>query len=279
LAEALATSEPKSSRWPIYTGVGLAAVLIVIALAGFWLPGFGLPIFGSDQAVPPFLAGSEATATPAGSQENISATPPTSQAEVFAPPPVTLTATVIISTPTPAPTATEPPATPVPPPAALADSQRDFSGSQNTTNWEYQWSKGRDSFDWVQMQFDGTCWRAPKIENHVWEDYVRICANSAHPGAEGDVAWRWQSDLSGPVEVQVSAQKIDTQGGDGVIILVYRNTAEIKRWQLGADDSSGFADQLNLDVVQGDYLFFVIKASTDATNDETALRVQIFRQP
>jgi hypothetical protein len=100
----------------------------------------------------------------------------------------------------------------------------------------------------------------------------------AHPGTEGDVAWRWESNLSGPIEAQVSAQKIDTEGGDGVIILVYHNTAEIKRWQLGADDSKGFADQVNLDVAQGDYLFFVIKAGGDATHDETALRAQIFRQ-
>jgi serine/threonine protein kinase len=283
LEEALAAPQTKNSRWPLYAGAGLAAVLVVIALAAFWLPGAGFLHWGLDLAALPFLAeGDGTTPTPDPS--------PTSQAEAFAPPPATLTA-IVKPTPTPAPTITEPPppatipvpqptpVTPVPQPVPLADNQSNFSGSQDAANWEYQWSQGRDSFDWLQMQFDGTCWRAPKVESRVWEDYVRICLNSAHPGAEGDIAWRWESDVSGSIQVQVSAQKIDTQEGDGVIILLYRNTEEIKRWQLGANGNTGLADQLNLDVAQGDYLFFVIKAGVDATHDETALRAQIFRRP
>jgi hypothetical protein len=277
LAEALAMPEPKSGRWPIFAGAGLATVVAAVAAAIFWLPDVGRPIRGSYQAISSFLA--EQVSSP----ESIIAAVPTSQADAFAGPSATHMATTE-SVPTPAPTETDPPltrlppATTVPQPAPIADNQNNFSGSQDAANWEYQWSRGRDSFDWVAMQFDGTCWRAPETESRVWEDYVRICPNSAHPGAEGDIAWRWASNISGPIQVRVSARKLDTEGGDGVTILVYRNTAEIKRWQLEAGDGTGFAEQLNLDVAQGDYIFFVIKAGGDATHDETTLRVQIFRR-
>ncbi|MEJ2560141.1 MAG: hypothetical protein P8186_28795, partial [Anaerolineae bacterium] len=59
----------------------------------------------------------------------------------------------------------------------IADTRDEFSGSQGLSNWEYQWSRGRNSFDWIRMRFDGTCWRADSSE-----DYVRICQDSAHPG-------------------------------------------------------------------------------------------------
>jgi hypothetical protein len=75
--------------------------------------------------------------------------------------------------------------------------------------------------------------------------------------------------------VEVSARKLDIRGGDGVQIVVYRNTEEIRRWPLEATNSQGFSQQLNLDIAQGDYLFFVLKAGGDATNDETAFRVKI----
>jgi hypothetical protein len=183
-------------------------------------------------------------------------------------------------TPTPAPIATKapvasPPPTSTPTPAPLANSVDEFSGGQGQNNWQYQWSKGRDSFDWVDMQFDGNCWRAPKTGDRVWEDYVRICPTSAHPGVEGDITWRWTSEVSGPIQVEVFARKIDAQGGDGVEVVVYRNTEEIKRWSLAASDTLGFTQQFGLDVKQGDYLFFVLKPAGNSMNDETAFQARV----
>jgi serine/threonine-protein kinase len=184
----------------------------------------------------------------------------------------TLTPTPTIELPTATATPTElPTATPKPEPLPIADTQGQFSGSQGVANWEYQWSQGRESFNWTAMRFDGTCWRTTNTE-----EYVRICEASGHPGLTGDIAWRWTSEVTGRVQVWLSAHKIDIGGGDGVVILVYRNTEEIKRWQLGASDGQGFTDLFGLDIAQGDYLFFVIKVGGDSMNDETALRVQIY---
>jgi hypothetical protein len=153
----------------------------------------------------------------------------------------------------------------------IADTKSDFSGSQGGANWDYYWSLGRESFNWTPMTFDGTCWRTDNEEQAV-----RICQSSAHPGVTGDIAWRWTSEVSGPVWVWLSASKIDTEGGDGVIILLYRNTTEIRRWQLGPKDSLGFTDELQVEVDQGDYLFFVMKVGGDSTYDHTAFRAQVY---
>jgi len=176
---------------------------------------------------------------------------------------------------TKAPTATStamPTATPTPGLQLIADTQGEFSGTQGLSNWEYQWSLGRDSFDWAQMRFDGTCWHTTNEEQAV-----RMCRDSGHPGLTGDIAWRWTSEVNGYIWVRVSAGKIDTQGGDGVVILVYRNTTELRNWQLGWNDSQGFTDGFEMDVAQGDLVFFVIKVGGDSTYDHTAFKAQIYR--
>lgn len=258
------TSQPK-----LIYGLGLLLVVAILSAAGYWL--------WQDKgtlSLPFSLAQATAASTPttAAGLNPLAAFNPTPPAEAFTPPSVTATAEVA---PPAAPVATKAPAAPPPP---LADSAGEFSGAQGQGNWQYQWSKGRDSFDWVDMEFDGTCWRAPKLGDRVWEDYVRICPTSAHPGIEGDITWRWTSEVSGPIQVEVSARKIDTQGGDGVEIVVYRNTEEIKRWPLAANDAVGFTQPVSLEVMQGDYLFFVLKPGADSTHDETAFQARVVKQ-
>lgn len=180
--------------------------------------------------------------------------------------------TIPADTPTPTSTPTVR-LTPTPTPnQPIADTSSQFSGTQGQWNWNYQWTRGRESFNWSDMQFDGNCWRTTNEET-----FVRICQNSAHPGLTGDIAWRWTSNVNGRVFVWVSARKLDTGGGDGVIIHVYHGLNELKRWELGPADSQGFTDQLAVDINQGDFLFFVLKVRDDATYDNTAFQAQIYR--
>ncbi|HXV44379.1 MAG TPA: protein kinase [Anaerolineae bacterium] len=298
LEKALAVPASTHKRWLVYAGAVAAIILAAIA-AVFWLPGLGLApgLLGQGQLAATTPVSTETAATPVAQAEvatkaqTQTSTPP---AEAFDPPTVTLTP-ITNSEPTSTPS---PPASPTlsptpvpsftpaasatstaapvvaatPAPLPIADTQSDFSGSPGGGKWQYQWSEGRDSFNWKEMQFDGSCWRTANSET-----YVRICGASAHPGLTGDIAWRWQSDFSGPIQGRVSARKLDTQGGDGVVILVYRNTTEIKRWELGANDSQGFSQPFETDMAPQDYLFFVIKAGGDSTNDEIAFRAQIYR--
>lgn len=123
------------------------------------------------------------------------------------------------------------------------------------------------------MRFDGACWRT-----NNWEKDVRICKDSGHPGWSGDIAWRWTSEVSGRVRVKVSAKKIDTGGGDGVEVFVYRNLGEIKHWHLGARDSKGFTKEFQIDINQGDFLFFVLRVGGNSLNDHTGFRAQVYRK-
>lgn len=239
-----------SRRWPIYAGIGVVLLVAILGVAS-WRFGFKLP-----------FASAVAPTTAAGVTPTLSPPVSTSESAAFAAP---------SATPTTEPTSPPTEASALPVPAPLADTRSDFSEVQGAKNWEYQFSMGRDSFNWVRMdQFSEGCWR--------WaaEPSARICPDSVHPGLGGDVAWRWQSSLNGPIQVSVSAKKIDTGGGDGVLVLVYHNTTEIKRWQLAANDGQGFAETFSLDVAEGDYVFFVLKAGADPANDETAFQAQVF---
>lgn len=173
-----------------------------------------------------------------------------------------------LTPPTPIPSATPPPE-----PKVLADSRRDFSGTPG--GWDYLWSPpGQD--EWTPLKYEtrqyGDCWYG--------QDYIRICADSVHPGNGADVALRWKSEVSGPLEVRLLAGKKDL-GGDGVSIAVYRNTTqttgfpEFKK-SLAGNDGGGFAEKFQLDnIAPGDYLFFVIQRNGDATNDHTAFEALI----
>ncbi len=214
---------------------------------------------------------SEPTATPIPSETATSVIVPSNTPE---PPAAT-------NSPTTQPTATETPVplpTDTPTPDAsqpIADTTTDFSGTQGTNNWRYMWSRDRESFNWVEMQYDGTCWRISEQES-VTEPSVRICQYSAHPGVTGDIAWRWESTVDGSVWVHVIASKIDTSGGNGVDVVVYRNTDELQRWHLDGDDSNGFSDGLSVPVSTGDFVFTVLKIADDPSYDETSLRAQIY---
>lgn len=179
---------------------------------------------------------------------------------------------VVTATPLDTATATDTPTPSLPPePQPVADSSGQFSETQGANNWAYYWSRGRNSFDWVAMTFDGSCWRTNNEENAV-----RICADAGHPGITGDIAWRWTSAVTGAVRVQVSARKLDTAGGDGVTLVVYHNTSPSQTWQLAADDAQGFVEDLEIEVAEGDFLFFVMQIGENSGNDLTAFQVQIY---
>jgi len=152
--------------------------------------------------------------------------------------------------------ATETPwSTPVPPAATpsmqlLADSQADFTGGQGQHSWEYLFSEGRDTFNWKQMTFDGSCYRAPFEGGQV-----RICADHGAPGAEGDIAWLYKAETSGKLVFKVTAKKAEAQGDD-IEIGVYRHTNHLATWDLDQGDTAGIAKQFEVDANGGEMFFF-----------------------
>lgn len=173
------------------------------------------------------------------------------------------------------------PSTPTPKPKPewqlITSSTEDFSGNQEFKHWAYLWEGdgGRDSFNWRPLPvFDGTCWRTG-----TWENDVRICKHDAHPGWSTNIARLWKSPVSGEILIEIHAHKIDTDGGDGVSVEVFKGTARLKQHKLNARDSKGFTDRFTANVTSDDLLFFVIKIRGNSAYDHTALEISIYQRP
>jgi hypothetical protein len=174
------------------------------------------------------------------------------------------------SKPAPQPTRTQ---APTPAMQLLADSQADFTGSQGQNSWEYLFSEGRDTFNWKQMDFDGSCWRGP-FEN----EQVRICPDHGAPGAKGDIAWLYKAETSGKLVFKVTAKKTEAQGDD-IEIRVYRHTNLLDTWYLDEGETQGFTRQFELDANGGEMFFFTMQVSStwrEFKYDPTVFRVQVY---
>ncbi len=251
---------PVRRRRPIYLIVGLGLVVslgLILAVLG-WLRfnGWSGGLEGVADQFEPLLGAiqsSENPATVAANAEGLIDS--THGLTVSTTPPVTPTATLLLE------------------PQLVADTSRDFSDRPKGA-WTYL-SSEPDQNNFQPLKFEqrtyGNCWYN--------EDYIRICQDSGHPGNGADIAWRWQSDVSGLIEVLLSARKIDL-GGDGVTILAYHNKLDqaIEGWQIGPNDTAGVfrLKFFEVEVKQGDTLFFVMKRNGDARSDHTAFQAQIY---
>ena len=155
----------------------------------------------------------------------------------------------------------------------LADSQADFTGGQGQNSWEYLFSEGRDSFNWKQMSFDGSCYRSP-----FTEEEMRICPDHGAPGAGGDIAWLYKAEASGALVFKVTAKKAETPGDD-IEIKVYRHTEDIKEWDLDEGDTAGITKQFEVNANGGEMFFFTMQVQSiwrEFQYDPNIFRVQVY---
>jgi len=207
-------------------------------------------------------------------QEYVDASVPTCNPPVVAAPP----------TPAVPPTATRPP-------AALASNVSQFSGSQGANGWWYQIEQGRNSGNFVDFPSFGnyqpnpnqavrSCWQTPQ------EGHVRICQEGeVHPGATGRIAYRWRSDVSRNVRVQVHAHKIDTTCGnnDGVWIGVFhvppgQSPGKVGEFSIaGADarDRPANTYSWNVGLNGGDSIMVMVDVARSPACDMTRLYIDI----
>ncbi|MCB0212828.1 MAG: protein kinase [Anaerolineae bacterium] len=261
--------ETTADKRPLfYVGIGVTAALGVIILLALALTAFFL-LRDADDATGQTALETASTREAATSELAVPSTEPSTEA---LPP----TDAQPASDPPPAASPTEEQApTPEPVPQVLADTVDNFGSNQNGV-WRYTWSPpGEDN--WKPLVFEdrryGTCWYA--------EDYIRICADGVHPGNGADVAWYWVSDVSGQLEIQISASKLDS-GGDGVVVAIYQNTLNINgkaplfQRTLAGRDKQGFAETIRINQVKPeDSLLVIVNHNGDATSDYTAVQARI----
>lgn len=172
----------------------------------------------------------------------------------------------------------------------VADSARDFSLSQSTSNgaWFYGVSTvAGGAYNPASVQPMAS---ARTAFNYVWNSpfsFSQIDAEGGHPSASGGtpvwVVRRWQSDASGIARIVATARRL-ASGGDGTGARIYVNGAAIYSTIVGA---AGGPDSVQIDIstpIQvGSKIDFVITPGPAASIDfdflEFRARVSVATAP
>lgn len=170
------------------------------------------------------------------------------------------------------------PPTPTPTPPPIASNRDDLGQSQN--GWTYQYENGRNSVNFTaftdrRSYNDADCYVSPR------EDYVRICHNGElHPGQEGRVAYRWDSNYEGPAVIAVHAHKMDTRCGDGIWVGIYlgqqgQPPGRLGEFKIGGGDNSGVTEKYSVDLTYSTYLLTMIDIRGTAECDQSRVYIDI----
>jgi hypothetical protein len=104
-----------------------------------------------------------------------------------------------------------------------------------------------------------------------WEgpQWCRVGKDWQHPGSESAVVRRFVAPADGRVTITGAARKLDTNGGDGVRLIVRQNDRELWKAEIEAKDARGVDPNLTLDVKKGDAIRFVVHKKGTHFNDST----------
>jgi hypothetical protein len=139
----------------------------------------------------------------------------------------------------------------------------DFSDTQGRDCWSY-----RDSAS-NMMSFDNTrsLWRKLPDENAL------IWSTGMHPGSTVDPVLRWTTPLDGTVALSGSFADADPGGGDGVTVSIRRNGNAI--WSQNIPNAGNASFSLDVPLVRGDLIDFVVSPNANANYDTTAHNISM----
>ncbi|MBI1177080.1 hypothetical protein GC207_06530 [bacterium] len=172
--------------------------------------------------------------------------------------------------------------------APLADSYNEFSDVQGKTGWQYGYalpaSAGPTSPIWFNLFPSYSVDRWVVDENLFWTFLGR---DTMHPngtvtsgGKQAVEQWpvlRWTASSEGSIRVAVSIKDLNANGGNGVILHVFHQGAEVKTETLVNGGESNF--ELNVVVAADDHLDFALDPNeSDDLSDVTQYRVLIYPQ-
>ena len=154
----------------------------------------------------------------------------------------------------------------------VADSIADWSadGAQGANGWTYGVYDGTNDangmYDAADFQaFEGPDW----IWNgNAWDEanadgdnvpWTTINQEGGHPNGDNNgvihyAVRRWESDVSGPVDVTVNIAAQNTNGGAGTTALLYHNGMEVLSSTVGGTDATGTVSMASFNVSPGDTL-------------------------
>ncbi|MDF9845253.1 MULTISPECIES: RHS repeat domain-containing protein [unclassified Paenibacillus] len=141
-----------------------------------------------------------------------------------------------------------------------------FGAEQGKNNWYYQIWNGT-SYENMTWDPAGAMWRGKKDWNIIGKEWL-------HPEDGHDTALKWVAPQTGTVKIsgKVAKHPVNLQG-DGVRVKVMKNSAQIwpaTGWQtIQGNDPIGVNIALNVNIVLGDSLYFVINQNGNYGFDAT----------
>lgn len=143
----------------------------------------------------------------------------------------------------------------------------DFSDAQNRDCWTYLDSAG------AMMSFDITrsLWRKLPDENAL------LWRLGAHPGSTVDAVRRWQVPVDGTLTLSGHFNDADPGGGDGVLVSIRRDGANVFQQDVPNGGQAPFS--LTLEVTRGQQLDFVVNRKTNPNWDTTAFAASLQLRP
>ncbi|MBB6670792.1 hypothetical protein [Cohnella nanjingensis] len=140
----------------------------------------------------------------------------------------------------------------------------DYSNIQGLNQWYYQQQLIASPYTYSNMSYVSGAWRGG---GGNW-----ISTNSAHPDNSNNAVRTWVAPVTGTVKITGRVFKIDTSGGDGVVVTVDKNSTPLWTRTISAGDWLGaFMDGAldSVSVAAGDYIHFIVNRNTDYGADAT----------
>lgn len=145
------------------------------------------------------------------------------------------------------------------PGGSIYQASADFSSTQGYQQWSYLDSTG------AQLTYDGANSRWQGVET-----YLIIGSGSMHPGKIRDAVRRWTAPENGSVHITGVARDTAVTGGDGVIVYIRKNGANLWSATINNGNTVGFSFDVTTSVAVNDRIDFVVDARSNESYDSTA---------
>ncbi|MGD8624302.1 MAG: hypothetical protein PVJ34_07195 [Anaerolineae bacterium] len=137
----------------------------------------------------------------------------------------------------------------------------DFGGRQGERDWRYEsWSGGAyQDMGYVEAQ---ARWQGP-------QELCIIGPRIAHPDTDCEPSRTWVSPVDDRVTISGRVLDFAPQGGDGVVVHIYKGSEELWSATIENGDEEGVYFNLDVEVARGDEIHFRVNARGDALYDTT----------
>lgn len=136
---------------------------------------------------------------------------------------------------------------------------------------EEQYSNIQGADNWYYQQWDGMAYSNLTFQNDQWQGvtpFTLIKQSFYHPD-QTDSVRKWVAPYSGTIRITGNVAKESTDGGDGIIATLLKNSTRLWKRTIAYNDSTGVELNLMIEVTAGDAIYFRVNKNGDSSYDGT----------